>query len=212
VYEFFPADAGNDPEGPDLLRADQLEKGRRYFIYVTTSGGLYRYDMNDIIEVGDVYESTPLIRFVQKGKGVVSFKGEKLYEAQVVAAVHSALAPYAGRYEFITALGEMQGEQPRYSFLVEFETVPPVRALNTLACQIDNALCAENTEYAAKRASGRIHPPALRVIKPGEFARYRRDMIQEGKRDAQFKTVRLTSDSSLVKSLATECEVFASAQ
>jgi hypothetical protein len=31
--------------------------------------------MNDIVEVAGTYGQTPLIRFIQKGKGVVSFTG-----------------------------------------------------------------------------------------------------------------------------------------
>ena len=34
---------------------------------------------------------TPLLEFVQKGKGVTSITGEKLYEAQVLAAVRAAM-------------------------------------------------------------------------------------------------------------------------
>ena len=207
VYEFFPADAANEPGGAELLRADQLERGKRYFIYVTTAGGLYRYDMNDIIEVTGFYEAAPLIRFIQKGKGVVSFTGEKLYEAQVVAAVDKALAAHNGHYEFITAIGELQGDRPRYSFLIEFDGPGPTSGAETMLHGIETALRAQNAEYAAKRQSGRIQPPTLRVIKPGEFARYR----QSAKRDSQFKTVRLTSDGEFAKKFAVEREVFAEA-
>jgi hypothetical protein len=207
VYEFFPADATNEPSGSELLRADQLEKGKRYFIYVTTSGGLYRYDMNDIIEVTGFYEGTPLIRFIQKGKGVVSFTGEKLYEAQVVAAVEAALVAHKGHYEFIAAVGELQDDQPRYSFLIEFDSPGAAREAEALLQGIETALCAQNAEYAAKRQSGRIQRPSLRVIKMGEFARYR----QSAKRDSQFKTVRLTSDAEFAKKFAVEREVFAGA-
>ncbi|HEY0551372.1 MAG TPA: GH3 auxin-responsive promoter family protein, partial [Verrucomicrobiae bacterium] len=211
VFEFFPADASGEPQGPDLLRADQLERGKRYFIYVTTSGGLYRYDMNDIIEVTGFYEGAPLIRFIQKGKGVVSFTGEKLYEVQVVAAVEQALAARKGHYEFITAVGELNGDQPQYSFLIEFEGPVSAKEAEALLQGIEKALCGQNAEYAAKRESGRIRRPMLRVIKTGEFQRYRQAEIQEGKRDSQFKTVRLTSDAALAKKFAVEREVIANA-
>jgi hypothetical protein len=63
--------------------------------------------MNDIVEVAGHDRQTPLIRFVQKGKGVVSFTGEKLYEVQVIAAVDKALASLRGRYHFIAAVAEL---------------------------------------------------------------------------------------------------------
>ena len=48
--------------------------------------------MNDLVEVTGRFANTPLLRFVQKGKGVTSLTGEKLYEAQVIQAVQDARA------------------------------------------------------------------------------------------------------------------------
>ena len=73
--------------GPEFLTLDQLEAGRRYYVLVTTAAGLYRYFMNDLVEVTGFFHQTPLLRFVQKGKGVTSLTGEKLYEAQMIEAV-----------------------------------------------------------------------------------------------------------------------------
>jgi hypothetical protein len=128
VLEFSPADDG-EPQGQDLLPIERLEVGQRYFVYVTNASGLYRYEMNDIVEVAGMYRQTPLIRFIQKGKGVVSFTGEKLSEVQVIAAVEAALASLRGRYHFIAAVAEMMDSTtPRLVFLVEFDdpiTDPP---------------------------------------------------------------------------------------
>ena len=109
-----PPDEDRAPEGRELLRVEQLEVGQRYFVYVTNASGLYRYEMNDIVEVAGHDRQTPLIRFIQKGKGVVSFTGEKLYEVQVIAAVDKALAALRGRYHFIAAVAELvDGTSPR---------------------------------------------------------------------------------------------------
>src|SRR5215218_2889143 len=122
VLEFHPADDDRAPEGRQLLTVDQLRVGQRYFVYVTNASGLYRYDMNDIVEVAGHYGQTPLIRFIQKGKGVVSFTGEKLYEVQVLAAVEAALAARRGRYYFIAAVAELvEATTPRLVFLIEFD-------------------------------------------------------------------------------------------
>jgi hypothetical protein len=195
-YEFYPEDATGPPEGPDLLTAAELEVGRRYFIYVTTLGGLYRYDMNDIVEVTGHYQNTPLIRFVQKGNGVVSFTGEKLYETQVLAAAGMAFSGLPQRPELIAAVGEMHGDKPRYVFLVEFDAPPSESEGSALAGRLELALCESNIEYAAKRDSKRIGPPVLRVVRGGEFDAYRKRMVEQGRADGQFKVLRLTSDPS----------------
>jgi GH3 auxin-responsive promoter len=198
VLEFHPAADDRTPEGRELLRVEQLEVGQRYFVYVTNASGLYRYEMNDIVEVAGHYGRTPLIRFIQKGKGVVSFTGEKLYEVQVIAAVDKALAALRGRYHFIAAVAELvDGTTPRLLFLTEFDD--PITGENgsALVDRLDAALGEENDEYLTKRKSLRYGAPIIRVVRPGEFDKYRRRMVETGQRaDGQFKVLRLTSDTS----------------
>jgi hypothetical protein len=198
VFEFHPADDDRDPRNSTLLTPEQLEIGRRYFIFVTTLSGLYRYEMNDIVEVAGIFDRTPLIRFVQKGKGVVSFTGEKLYEVQVIAAVDEALAGLRGRYHFIAAVAEFANgaNEPRLTFLIEFDDAITDPDGSALVARLDEALGHQNSEYLAKRKSSRYGPPVIRSIRPGEFDRYRRRMVEAGRADGQFKVLRLTSDVS----------------
>jgi hypothetical protein len=206
VLEFHPADEDRAPEGRELLRVDQLQVGQRYFVYVTNASGLYRYEMNDIVEVAGHYGQTPLIRFIQKGKGVVSFTGEKLYEVQVIAAVEAALAALRGRYHFIAAVAELVGgTTPRLVFLVEFDDPVAEQDGSALVDRLDAALGDQNDEYQTKRKSLRYGAPVIRVVRNGEFDRYRRHMVETGQRaDGQFKVLRLTSDTSFAAEFAAD--------
>jgi GH3 auxin-responsive promoter len=212
VVEFRPADDGGSPDGRNLLRIEQLEVGQRYFIFVTNAAGLYRYDMNDIVEVVGKYAGTPLIRFVQKGKGVVSYTGEKLYESQILAAVDEAFAARRGRYQFIAAVAAIApGESvPSLTFLVEFDDPVDDGAGAALAAELDAALSRHNSEYESKRSSSRYGSPVLRLVRPGEFDRYRRRTVEGGERaDGQFKILRLTSDESFAKEFDFDRELIA---
>jgi hypothetical protein len=204
VLEFYPAGEDRAPEGRELLTLDQLEVGQRYFVFVTNASGLYRYEMNDIVEVPEYYGRTPLIRFIQKGKGVVSFTGEKLYEVQVIAAVEQALASLRGRYHFIAAVAELvDGTVPRLVFLIEFDGGIADHDGSALVDRLDAALGDQNEEYQTKRKSLRYGAPIIRVIRSGEFDRYRRRMVESGQRaDGQFKVLRLTSDTSFAAEFA----------
>jgi hypothetical protein len=205
VLEFQPVDDGESPQSGDLLPVHELEDGRRYFIFVTTGSGLYRYDMNDIVEVAGQYEGTPLIRFVQKGKGVVSFTGEKLYEVQVIAAVEDALAELKGKYHFIAAVAEMlDAGLPRLVFLIEFDNEIPASEGSILVNRIDQNLGKHNIEYESKRKSLRYGAPAIRVVRSGEFDKYRRRKVEGGRADGQFKVLRLTSDPSFAAEFEAE--------
>ncbi|MGH7832238.1 MAG: hypothetical protein ACREQK_01215, partial [Candidatus Binatia bacterium] len=166
-------------------------------------------DMNDIVEVTGFYEKTPLIRFVQKGKGVVSFTGEKLYESQVLASVDHAFAPMLGRYEFIAAIGEMRGAKPRYVFLIEFGQPVQDAQAKAILDSLEASLRSQNTEYASKRDSMRLDSPVLRIIKSDEFDRYRKRAVEKGKSDGQFKILRLTADAGFAKEFEAEREVMA---
>jgi GH3 auxin-responsive promoter len=198
VLEFHPAGEDRAPEGRELLSIERLEVGQRYFVYVTNASGLYRYEMNDIVEVAGMYRQTPLIRFIQKGKGVVSIAGEKLSEVQVIAAVEEALASLRGRYQFIAAVAEMvDATTPRLVFLVEFDDPVTDHDGPILVDRVDAALGDHNLEYQRKRVSLRYGAPIIRVVRSGEFDQYRRRMVETGQRaDGQFKVLRLTSDTS----------------
>jgi hypothetical protein len=206
VLEFHPAGDDRAPEGRDLLPVEAVEEGQRYFVYVTNSSGLYRYDMNDIVEVAGFYGRTPLIRFIQKGKGVVSFTGEKLYEVQVITAVDQALASLRGRYHFIAAVAELvDGTIPRLVFLTEFDDPLTDQAGSGLVDRLDAALGDQNDEYRTKRKSLRYGAPIIRVVRSGEYDNYRRRMVETGQRaDGQFKILRLTSDTSFGAGFAAE--------
>src|SRR5262245_16963855 len=207
VYEFFPADKDRKPRRTEPLAVHEVELNQRYYVYVTTLGGLYRYDMNDIVEVVAYYKRTPMIRFVQKGKGVVSFTGEKLAEAQVLAAVEEAFRPVKAKYDLISAVGEMNGDAPRYAFLTEFQQVPQRSQLCDIVKALDEWLCAQNPEYASKRKSSRLDPPVLRVVRRGEFDKYRKRKVSNGQPDGQFKILRLTDDQEFAKEFAVVREV-----
>ncbi len=213
VFEFRPAEDPPDSDGRDLLRLDQLNAGERYFLFVTNAAGLYRYDMNDIVEVVGFLARTPLVRFVQKGKGVVSFTGEKLYESQVLAAVDEALAARHGRYHFIAAVAGIKAGAtiPALTFLVEFDDPVDDEDGAKLVAGLDASLGRQNREYESKRASARYGPPALRLVPPGAFDGYRRRMVEGGRADGQFKILRLTTDESFAGEFEFDREIVAAA-
>ena len=202
-YEFIEENDSDSPS-PTLLTADELEIGRRYFVYPTTTGGLYRYEMNDLMKVTGFRERTPVVEFVQKGKGVSSLTGEKLYESQICAAVGSLTSVDHSRFEFIVATPEW-GDPPKYVFLVE-ETVGavPDSDWREWLKSLDRELAMQNEEYEGKRKSMRLGPPAVKVVKNGEFFRYRRKCVAEGAPDGQFKMLKLNPDLEFQKKFEIE--------
>ena len=175
--------------GEDFLLLDELEEGGEYYVFVTTQDGLYRYDMNDILRVTRMINATPCLEFVQKGKGVTSITGEKLYEIQVLDAVMEVLAGHGLAPEFFVMLAD--AEAAGYTLCLEAAPDDPALSSPNLADAVDRALRAANVEFDSKRASGRLAPTEIRWLRAGTGGLYRASRVKAGQRDAQFKYLHL---------------------
>jgi len=193
-YEFIPKEQTDRAE-PDVLLADQVEAERDYAILLSTSAGLYRYLIGDIVRVKGFLDKTPIIEFRHRVGATCSLTGEKLTEDQVVQAVSTSSDRSGLRCTFFTALPSVEAF-PHYVILVEFEEIPDQGSLRTFLTETDHALAACNVEYASKRESLRLGAPALWVVKTGEFEAWRRRRVQSGASDDQVKPVYLTRDQS----------------
>ena len=191
-YEFIEESDLENPE-PRFLRLHELEQGKRYCIYVTTFSGLYRYNMNDLVEVGGWNGKTPKIHMVQKVNGIVSITGEKLYEKQFIEAVHEAERQSGLKANFF--IGFADPEEACYDFYYEFEKRKVRRSKAEAFTKIvDSQLMEMNIEYQSKRASHRLKEPKTFVLKRNSYDHFKRRSLLEGARDGQFKLVMLLQD------------------
>ena len=106
-----------DEGRPEFLGLGDLELRKRYYTLFTTAAGLYRYFMNDLVEIEAFFHRTPMLRFVQKGKGVTSLTGEKLYEVQAIEAVRDVSAQYGLAASFFLLVADE--ERCGYTLFVE---------------------------------------------------------------------------------------------
>lgn len=159
-FEFLPEDSRSAPDAPTLL-AHELEPGERYSVAVTTSGGLYRYRLGDVVEVADHIGSCPLLRFLGRS-GVSDRYGEKLSERRAGAALRGAFADANLTPAF--AMLAFEEEANAYTLFVEPATKPDTSgaALLDLAAGIEARL-REDYHYDYCRRLGQLGP--LRVFR-----------------------------------------------
>jgi hypothetical protein len=190
-YEFIPeAEIGS--ANPTPLTCDELEMGGVYYVILTTGGGLYRYDINDLIRVAGVYGKTPRIEFLRKGRDVTNITGEKLHVNQVIQAMAQAQSRTGVVVQHFRAFADV--ERSRYAFLVEFDdSTPTDKVLAQLLRELDARLRDLNIEYAQKRESQRLKAPVLWLMKSGWFERKAGTGLQRGGRDTQFKAQLLSA-------------------
>ena len=191
-YEFVEESELDKPD-PRFYRLHELKQGKRYCIFVTTLSGLFRYNMNDLVEVGGWYHKTPKIHMVQKVNGIVSITGEKLYEKQFIEAVHMAEKETGWKVNFF--IGFANPEDSLYDFYYEFENRTVRKAKARKFTEIVDARLKEmNIEYESKRASNRLKMPETFVLKKNAYDLFKKRSLQEGARDGQFKLVMLLQD------------------
>ena len=200
-FEFVERQRWDDGH-PEFLTLDRLRKGVDYYVIVTTPSGLYRYFINDLVRVTGFLHRMPLLQFRQKGKGVTSITGEKLYESQVLAAVGQGLATTGSAPRFLMMLADEQGQH--YRLYVEPDTAPGLSAAQ-LGTQVDARLQALNIEYASKRESGRLGSVVAHWLAPGTEEAWRRDAVARGQREGQLKTIALGYRSAMVFDLDAHC-------
>lgn len=191
VFEFVPVEEVEDkPDNPEdwtILGAHEVEVGKEYHVIVTTTGGLYRYDINDVIEVVDRWHQAPVVAFRRKGRGMSNLTGEKVCVNHLIEAVEKAAQ--ANGLDATHFKSEPDGKESRYVFKVEFGQSPSEDSARKFLSGVDDALGECNIEWKSKRASKRLKDPILQVMKPGWYERGKQKRVADGMRLFQAKTI-----------------------
>ncbi len=198
-YEFIAED-DIEKENPNTLAAHEVEVGKNYYILFTTSGGLYRYNINDVVKVMGWHNTAPLLEFLHKGGNICSFTGEKLTEGQVTEAVLACTKMLDLQASFFTVIPEFQ-PSPHYQLWVEFDHYPLKERIELLARNLDRAISRNNCEYESKRESGRLATITVNLLKPGTYRDLRKTLVEAGTPDAQIKISHLNPKPEIKKKL-----------
>ena len=208
VFEFVPvADLEAHPDDRaqwPFLHIGELEEGQEYYIFFTTTGGLYRYDINDVIKVVGYYNRTPQIVFLRKGRGMTNLTGEKISVNQVITVMQKASQATGAVVDHFRAEADINAS--RYLFRVEFATRTDENARKTFLKLIDEELKRINIEYKTKRDSQRLKAPVLHVMKEGWYERGRKQQVESGMRAFQAKTQLLTPQKSVTQEIMPDLE------
>ena len=193
-YEFVRED-DMESENPRYLQLDEIEEGKRYCSYVTTMAGLYRYNMNDLIEVGPKYRNTPTVHMIQKINGIVTMTGEKLHERQFMEAVQTAESELGMPLRFYVGFADV--ENSVYHFYYEFADQDTTQEkAEEFTAVVERTLQKVNCEYENKRVSLRIAYPVTHRLRKDSFETFKEQCIAEGFRDGQFKVNLLMQDEA----------------
>jgi hypothetical protein len=196
-FEFIPVEE-HGSDRPNVLEAHQIEVGKDYYIVLTTSGGLYRYDIHDVVRCVGFKGQAPLVEFLHKGHSFSSLTGEKLSEHQAIRAVEMSFHQLHLPVDTFT-LAPVMDEKPRYVLLLE----PRAHRGRTieLAERVQSNLSRVNEEYREKFTSGRLLPVEVREVPPGTWSALRHERTRERGNYEEYKHRCLVGDLEFVSQL-----------
>ncbi len=139
----------------------ELQEGEEYEIVVTTSGGLWRYRLQDRIRVIAFSDKTPALRFLGRLGAVSDLFGEKISEIFANQVLQKLMANFTVPPRFILLAPEREKCGCRYVLYVEGDISDEIES------QLDRLLL-ENPHYAWCRKLGQLQTPRVfRVQKSG---------------------------------------------
>jgi hypothetical protein len=194
-FEFIPVEE-YESASPTVLEGHELEVGRDYYIILTTSGGLYRYDIHDVVRCVGFQGQAPLVEFLNKGKSYSNLTGEKISEHQAIRAVEKSFQELGLPMDVFT-LAPVMEQLPSYVLLIERQTHQNRAA--ELAARVQANLEQLNEEYAAKSESGRLLPIRVREVPAGTWAELRRERTSRRGNFEEYKHPCLVGELDFVE-------------
>lgn len=182
-------------EEKKIRLAHQLEIGEKYSVIVTTGGGLYRYCLNDVVEVLGFEAECPLIRFIGKQDKVVDICGEKLNEQFVCDIVRQVILKVEHQPSFWMVAPERSlAQNVEYTLFIQFAdgTIVSDGILRGISREIDCAF-RENFHYDYCRRLGQLGCCKVFLIESGQdaFQTYLTTCVELGQRLGDVKSVAL---------------------
>jgi len=150
-YEFVSQKTGK------LLPLWEIEQGQVYHLILTTGGGLYRYQTNDLVTVDGFFHRTPRLRFLTRNNMTSDLVGEKISLAHAERICKNLPCQY--RFAMITP--EPHNKQFRYALYIDTDST---KKLDTY---LETELC-KNYHYRHARNLRQLDRSVVRTVQNAE--------------------------------------------
>ena len=195
-YEFIPMDEFEN-ENPTVLPLWEVETGRNYAMVISTSSGLWRYIIGDMIRFTEVNP----YKFIITGrtKSFINAFGEELIVdnaekglAEACRQTGAEVLEYTAAPVFMDNNGKC-----RHQWVIEFSREP--ESISEFARILDETLQQINSDYEAKRYKNiTLQPLELIKARPSVFNDW---LKQKGKLGGQHKVPRLCNNREIIEQI-----------
>jgi hypothetical protein len=205
-HEFVPLES-IDERDPLAFAPDEVEKGQRYVVVLSTCAGLWRYILGDVVEFDTVParpngrggDGPARLRIVGRHRHFIHAFGENLIVEHIEEAV-AAAARQAGLVvgEF-TAAPVYPAPGRRAGLELAVEVQGGGERMGAFAEAFDCTLKRVNVDYTTKRTSDLgMAPPTVSPIPVGTFHRW---LASKGKLGGQHKCPRCANHREVIEAV-----------
>ncbi|KAI6013498.1 GH3 auxin-responsive promoter [Pisolithus microcarpus] len=167
-------DTSKAPVRDNILQAWDLEPGKYYQPVATTEDGLWRYLVDDVIQVTgfDPRNGSPVFKFYGRKNLTVRLWYAEITEAHLVSVIRALITEDIAKVQEFTAVVDLREVPQTVGFFIGI--VGDIGPGGTAARQkAFEALARANEEHQRAFDAGRLRLPTIRIVKPGTFAEYR---------------------------------------
>lgn len=195
-YEFIPV-ATYGTAQQERLTIEQVELGVNYVIILSTTAGLWGYNIGDTVE----FISLNPYRIIVSGRltHFISAFGEHVIGKEVDYAMQEAIDALdfsVTEYTVAPQVNPKNGELPYHEWFIEFDKEP--KELDKLVSVLDQAMQKQNSYYLDLITGKVLQPLKVTVLPKDSFIDY---MRQKGKLGGQNKVPRLANDREIANQL-----------
>lgn len=188
-FEFIQLNEVNSSD-PKVIPLEAVELGKNYAMVISTTGGLWRYQIGDTVRFTSLFPHKYIIS--GRTKHYINAFGEELMvdNADKAIAITSRLT--GAKVKEYTAAPSFMLDKAKglHQWFIEFVKMPP--SLSEFATILDKTLQSLNSDYEAKRYKDiSLQPLEIIVAREGAFYDW---LKQKGKLGGQHKIPRLSND------------------
>jgi hypothetical protein len=192
-FEFRPLET-RDSSPAARVPLWSVERDRPYSIVVTSSAGLYAYELGDIVRFPSV--DPPRIEFMGRLSGCLSVTQELTTHVEIEQAFEEARRScpcVAIDFAAAAEVGVGGSAKSRYLLFVEFEQGAQPSDLAAFAREFDQGLCKQNRVYREHRAGEvALLPPRVVLLAHGGARRFLEEVTRG---NVQGKFPRIIDDT-----------------
>lgn len=197
-YEFIPLRELNKVLHSELptpaLTIEDVKLNEPYAIVMSTTAGLWRYLIGDVVTFSSLYPHKLVIS--GRTQLFINTFGEELMIGNAESALSTACSIHNATVTDYTVAPIFMTDNTKggHQWVVEFETPP--KDIEAFADSLDKALCECNSDYEAKRShTMTMSRLVLSPVSKGTFYKW---MLSRGKVGGQNKVPRLSPERTFV--------------